>query len=272
MARLEMVETCAGDLFGVREHDQRGETVSATMTLGDHHLGPGVRTAVGSLGVMVDEVLGYAIMASLPAGSWSISTEIWVDVLRPVPPVGAQLRAEARAIAPGSFAVGRVLDDAGVPVAECRERGRWISRPAMAVPAAGAGSGDAGSRGRGSAGLASRGPGSAGLSALLGLVQREEASRGRLPVIRPLTNPSEVLHGGASFAGCEELATAARVAAGCDLPTTSVHIVHTRPAPLDSVLELTVRTVHAGRSLWLNDVTASVEGKVCATARVTAQV
>ncbi|WP_051247569.1 PaaI family thioesterase [Nocardioides halotolerans] len=257
MTQVELVDTSAAQHFGLRDLEQHGDLVRASMTLTAAHVGPDGRPSAGALGVLVDEVLGYAIMASLPAGSWSISTEIWVDLLRPVPPVGTTVRAESGSVATGSFAVGRVLDENGEVVAECRERGRALVRPGTLASAVA---------------LPETDRPAADFSELLGLRLDAGQARAQMGVTHALTNPSTVLHGGVSLAACEQLATAGRVAAGSSLPTTSVHVVHTRPAPIGAEVVLESRTVHAGRSLWLTDVDALVEGKVCATGRVSAQV
>ena len=65
-----------------------GDGMHGSMRLDDRHVGPDGRPAVGALGVLVDEVLGYSIIASLPPRSWTVSTEIWVDVLGPLPAAG----------------------------------------------------------------------------------------------------------------------------------------------------------------------------------------
>jgi len=257
MSQVDLVDTSAAQHFGVRGLEQHGDAVHARMALGAAHVGPDGRPSVGALGVLVDEVLGFAIMASLPPGSWSISTEIWVDQLRPPPPGSTTIRARSTSVTAGSFAVGCVLDADGNVLAECRERGRALVRPGTlsSAPA-----------------LSPDGRPAADFTELLGLRLQDDRTQARLDVTPALTNPSNVLHGGVSLAACEQLATASRVAAGSTLPTTSVHVVHTRPAPFGAEVLLTSRTVHAGRSLWLTDVAALVDGKVCATARVSAQV
>ena len=202
-------------------------------------------------------MLGYSIIASLPKDSWSISTEIWVDVVAALPDDGSRILGESRCVAAGSFASGRLVDASGRLLAECRERGRRIDDPpdfaaarapvVVPVPSA---------------------P-ETGLAGLIGLRHDGDASWVEMTPV--LENPRRMMHGGISLAACEQAAAWSRLGAGCELPTSSVHIVHTRAVPPDALLELRAATVHSGRSLWVTDVAGTVAGKLCATARVTAQ-
>ena len=253
---IPVITTSSDLLFGVKtiEPVGEGERMRGAMLVDERHRGVDGRTAAGGLGVIADEVLGYSIIASLPADSWTISTEIWVDVLAPLPLDGV-VRGEAHTIATGSFAVGRLYDDTRRLLMECRERGREVAtgpdpdllaNPPVPEPP------------RMDGGLA-------------GLMALELGEVSTMVVSAALQNPRRMLHGGVSLAACEVLATWSRVAAGSELPTSSLHIVHTRGAPAGSVVEFSARTVHAGRSLWVTDVTGSVEGKTVVSARVTGQ-
>jgi len=239
---------------GVGAVGDAGDSMRGRMCVDHRHRGVDGRTAVGALGVLADEVLGFSIIASLPPGSWTVSTEIWLDVLRPLPLEG-RLTAEARTLSVGSFAVGRMFDADGLLLAECRERGRQIddvpdrTTPAQALPG----------RVRSSDG---------GLANLLGLTFDGAP---QLQVTPALENPRRMLHGGISLAACELIATWSRIQAGSSLSTTSVHVVHTRAAPYGSVVHFELRTLHAGKSLWVTEEAGTVGGKVCVTARISAQ-
>jgi acyl-coenzyme A thioesterase PaaI-like protein len=162
--------------------------------------------------------------------------------------------AEARTVQRGSYSTGRVLDGDGRLLAECRERGRQIHDvPDLDSAALAPAAGD---------------PADGGLAELLGLELDDEP---HLRVLPALENPRRMLHGGISLAACEVVATWTRVRAGCSLPTSSLHVVHTRAAPYGSTVELTAKTVHAGRSLWVTDVTGAVAGRTVVTARISAQ-
>lgn len=238
-------------LFEVEGLRQDGGTVSGEMRTGPWVLGEDGRPAVGALGVLADNVLGYAVMASLAPGSWSISTEIWLDVIGPVPADGSRVSGEAAAVQAGSYASGRLVDASGQVVAEARQRGRRIDMPPAGV-------------------TTGAGPAASGdLVTRLGLRPTPEGAE--LHATRDLINPVGNLHGGVSLAVAELLATRSRAEQGSTLPTTSLHIVYTRGVPLDAVVELEVCTRHAGRTLWVTDVTGRVGGKVSTTARITAQ-
>lgn len=253
---MPIITTASDLLFGVESVEPVGEgdAMRARMQVDARHRGVDGGTAVGGLGVLVDEVLGYSIIASLPDGSWTISTEIWVDVLAPLP-VDGVVRGEAHTISTGSFSVGRLYDDAGGMLVECRERGRLVDTGPDAELLANP-----------PAPVAPRLDG--GLAGLMGLELGETST---LPVTASLYNPRRMLHGGVSLAACEVVATWSRLQAGVELDTSSVHIVHTRGAPEGSVVELSASTVHSGRSLWVTDVTGSVEGKTVFSSRVSAQ-
>src|SRR6476660_6523591 len=43
------------------------------------------RPAAGSLGVLMDDVLGQAVIVGRPGGHWAVTTELAVDVCAPLP-------------------------------------------------------------------------------------------------------------------------------------------------------------------------------------------
>jgi len=247
------IRPCAPEgLFRVGEVSQDHDRISASMDVGRWATGADGRPAVGALGVLADTVVGYALMASLDPGSWSISTEIWIDVVGPIPTEGT-LIAAAVPVQDGSFARGRISTRSGRPVAECRQRGRYVEMPegeptdpdALVVPE---------------------------LHDARSLLGGDGApDRSTLEVTPFLLNPRGMLHGGVSLAVSELLATHSRVQHGSRLPTTSVHIVHTRGVPVGARVELEVVHRHTGRTLWVTDVAGTVDGRLCTAARVTAQ-
>lgn len=257
MHQLTLVETAPAEIFGVRELRQDAVQVSARMTAAGFLTGPDGRVALGALGVLVDEVLGYALMGSLPPGSWSISTEIWVDLVGPRPGRGDELVAVARPRQAGSFSVGEVRQASGRLVAECRQRGRFVPLPAELD---GARPDEAGS--------------SAPLDAEDLVTMLDLRADGQDEVMRVrvgLSNPRGMLHGGVSLAASEVVAVRSRLASGCSLPTSSLHIVHSRAVPAGASVVFHAETRHAGRTLWVTDVVGSVEGRTCTVMTVTAQ-
>ncbi|WP_082599321.1 PaaI family thioesterase [Nocardioides sp. Root151] len=256
LSAIQFVLSGPTKLFGAGPW-QDGDTVRGVMPADRLFPGADGRPAVGSLGVLVDEVVGYSIIGSLPEGAWTVSTEIWIDIVRPLADAEGELSASARSIAPGSFATGELIDASGNLIAECRERGREIADPPDFAVARTDFAFD------GAVDL------DQDLSGVLSL--REMGEGWVLPVVPRWENPRGVLHGGISLAASEAAATASRVEAGSDLATSSLHIVHTRAVPSGVDLELRTTTRHAGRTLWVTDVDAVWNGKVCATTRVSAQ-
>ncbi|MCW2816101.1 MAG: hypothetical protein JWN84_3556 [Nocardioides sp.] len=248
------VRSAPDDLFDVGVRQGEGSGFVGTMPWSGPVLGPDGTPAVGALGVLVDEVLGYSLIASLPPGSWTVSTEIWVDVVAPLPTTGGTLVARGAALQPGSFASGQVHDQDGTLVAVVRERGRQIADgPTPGTPV-----------------LPTRLAPAVSLAAALGA---EPVGPAQL-VVAPslvLANPRGVVHGGISFAASELAASTYRLAAGSALRTSSVHIAQVRAVPVETPYELRVETVHAGRSLWLSEVRGYSDGRLCTVSRVTAE-
>lgn len=105
------------------------------MVLGPALRGPDGRPALGALGVLVDEVLGYPIIESLGPDAWSVSTEIWVDLLAPLVE-GARVHGAGHVVQPEAFSQGVLTDAAGGLVAALRQRARRVGElPAATDPA-----------------------------------------------------------------------------------------------------------------------------------------
>ena len=87
------------------------------------------------MGVLVDNVLGYALMLDRPVGQWSVSSEISADLRRPVPADGSVLLAEARPFhcgSSGGLSSGWVLESRAQLIVLCRQHVRRVA----GVPAA----------------------------------------------------------------------------------------------------------------------------------------
>lgn len=179
-----------------------------------------------------------------------------MDLLRPVPHTG-HLAASARGAQSSTisaFTEGWVRDDAGIIVAQCRQRGRAIPEnpfdldpPSYHVRT-----------------------GVSEVADLIGL-QSVDGLSTLLTVTPDLENPLHMLHGGVSFCASEVTALLSRMAAGVDLPTSSVHIAHTRGIPACSEVLFRAETRHAGRTFWITEVTGWVNGKVACVSTVSAQ-
>lgn len=131
-----VLESSPGLIFRVARPVAEGEAVSSSMPVGPWLNGPTGRPLAGALGVLVDNVLGYATMLHRPPGGWSVSAEISVDLCGPVPGNACVLVAEGHndhSDATGGIASGSVTDDAGRLIALCRQHGRWVP-PLSATP------------------------------------------------------------------------------------------------------------------------------------------
>ena len=203
------------------------------------------RTPAGTLAVLVDDLLGYALTDDLPSGRWSVSTEITLDVLRPLPTSG-RLLADARVVqsdAQGGFAAGTVRTEDGTRIAVCTQRGRFIPAPDGLVE-------------EGAWGGPPR-PGD--LERLLGV-------RDGVPLTTTDVHANEGgnLHGGVSMLVSDVVAGA--LAPG--LVTSSIHITYTRAVPIGAEITWRAEVRHPGRSLTVVDVDGVVDDRVCTTARV----
>jgi uncharacterized protein (TIGR00369 family) len=213
------------------------------------------------LGVLVDDVLGCALLLERPPGLWSVSAEISVDLCRPVPADGGVLAAEGRLMYSddsGGLASGSVVDDAGRLIALCRQHGRWLTAQPEVPPAEQP---------------APPGPSApAALSELLGAWPRAADGCALLTVTvtADLANPLGNLHGGITLLVSDLVAQAAFAAAGGPPRTTSVHVAYPRPMPLGTTVRFEGQVIHRGRTFGVARVTAlNATGKPCAVATVT---
>jgi uncharacterized protein (TIGR00369 family) len=249
--------------FQVGRLTRAGDTVSSSMPAGPWLNGPAGSPPGGALGVLIDDVLGCALLLDRPAGRWSVSAEISVDLCRPVPADGSVLSAEGRLMysdSSGGLASGSVVDDQGRLIALGRQHGRWVptlpDRSSAESPR-----------------TESRAAGApADLTELLGA--RTQAARGGarldLPVTSELANPLGNLHGGVTMWVSDLVAQAALEAAGGPSRTMSVHVAYSRPIPLGTTARFEGHVVHRGRTFGVARVTAVNEsGKPCTIATVT---
>ncbi|MGW6199734.1 PaaI family thioesterase [Kribbella sp. NPDC055110] len=233
-------------LFGFRPHQADGRR-TGSMTTGPWLAGPGEIPRAGALGVLVDNVLGTTICAAHPSGRWSVSTEIGIDLVGPVPADGTVVRARVEALevdAIGAFATGHVVDSAGTVIAHCRQRGRFVPSPVTTsgwteVPLT---DGDLMSR--------------------LGVSTSADALD--VTTTPVLANPMGNLHGGVSFCISEWAGALALDRVGSPLTAASVQVAYLRPVPVGTRLRFTSHVVHAGRTLGVVHVTGSDEaGRSC---------
>jgi uncharacterized protein (TIGR00369 family) len=210
---------------------------------------------LGSLGVLIDNVLGYAIIARRPPGHWSVSTEISMDLLEPLPLDGSRLHASAQVVhadATGGFAVGEVLDDDGRLLAVCRQRGRFVRSGPDPDPVAFDLPEDV-----------------ACLQHLLGATRRTTGLE--VEVTGVLENPMHNLHGGITLSLADLAASHALDDGGPTLVTGSIHVTYVRAVPGGTTVSVDAEVQHRGRSLGSVEVLGRVGDRVCTIGRVSAQ-
>lgn len=237
-------------LFRVAPWSHDGTTMTSQMPLGPW-LDGGRGPDAAALAVLVDDVLGYALVATRPPDHWSVSAEITLDLLLPIP-VSGSVRAEAHVVhldRIGGFSAGRVTDDDGRVLAVCTQRGRYVSAPGVEI--------------RGT--TFARPTGSDAIVPWLA-----EHFVGPDPRETPdlLGNPLGNVHGGISL--CLAALNAAAVAPE-HLEIASLHIVYARPIPVGTHLAHRVTTLHQGRSSMSVSVVGEAGGRPATSTRVVFQ-
>jgi acyl-coenzyme A thioesterase PaaI-like protein len=224
--------------------------------VGEWLTGPDGRVALGALGVFIDDILGYACIAPQPPGRWSVSTDITLDVFPTLQLPTTRLFAEAEGVHAderGCFAIGRVVNDDGIPVAVCSQRGRYVSQSWTATDA-----------------VVSPSAAPVGTTSVAGLIGASVAD-GVVSVtaLERLQNPMRIMHGGISLCA-SDLVAALAVAGEPALTTSSIRMVYARPVPAGATIEFRADAVHRGRSLGIVEIVGSIDGKPCTRAQVTA--
>lgn len=260
---LHIVESRPDALFQVDRVAVNEDVLSSSMPAGRWLDNTSGQPTAGVLGVLVDNVLGYAIMLGRPMNHWSVSSEISIDLCHRIAPDTTRLFGEARlehSDTGGGVSSGQIVDDRGRLVALCRQHGRFVPTVPPKTPP----------RAEGGA-VPSREP----LDVLDLLNSKATATAGgaemELATTPELVNPLGNLHGGITLCASDVAGTAAASASGRLLTTTSIHIAYLRPAPAGTRVRFEASVVYAGRTFAVIHVSATnEEGKVCTMATVTA--
>lgn len=239
-----------------------GDWIRVEMQTGEWVDGPDGRPSFGSLGVLIDDMLGYAIVRARPAGHWATSTEIHAEFSDHIPDDGTALHAESRVVVldPASgLAQGRVFDASGRTIALASQRLRFIPGTPAALDATDSAS----------PGFTARGGST--LAQLGGVIERHDRGASlTFPLGPAVCNPMGTLHGGIMLCATELAGSHAVQSEEFPLTTAAVHIAYVRPGPVDGEVTFEATTVHRGRSLAVaHVVSCNAEGKVCTYATVT---
>ena len=229
------------------------------MPLGDWSTEANGLLAPGSLGVLVDNVLGYACLTAAP-DRWSVTTEMTLDVYPALQRAGDRLHAEAKVVHADTlsgFAVGQVRSARGELVASCTQRGRFLDgRPQAAQ-----------SDSRPARQPDRLHPG----SLIAGEITAGDASV-RLNVVPELVNPLNNLHGGISLYACDLAVARALAMADAQLVTTSVQLAYLRPVAAGTQIQFRPTIIHRGRTFSVVDVSGLVDAdRKAIVARASAQ-
>jgi YD repeat-containing protein len=212
------------------------------------------RPAAGSLGVLMDDVLGQAVIVGRPEGHWAVTTELTIDVCAPLPCTGF-LHATGELVSvdtAGGIARGVVRDDAGHLVAV----GTTWSRFVPGLPA-GVSSG---------ARAARHADGDPAPHELLDDADDGADDRVVIGARSEFGNPAGVVHGGV-LTWTAEL-TARRLVGPTSLHTASIRTAYVRPAL--APVTVAARVAHGGRAFSVVEVVARArDGRPCTLATVT---
>ena len=255
---LHVIRCPPDDLFRIDDIYREGDAVRALMPLGDWSAETDGTTALGTLGVLVDSVLGYASMITTP-GRWSVTTGMTLDAFPALQGALGSVMAEGEVVQADTFsgfAAGRVRSADGVIVATCTQRLRFLD----GVPHEATRSGT-----QMAEGLRRLRP----ASLLGGDVQSPDV---RFEVIPELQNPLANLHGGISMYACDRAVARALTPSATAFSTTSLQVSFLRPVPVGQWVEFRPTVLHRGRTLAVVDVMGAVAGqRPAVVARATAQ-
>lgn len=244
----------AEELFGLRDL-----TVSDERAYGSMRWGPWLhendgRFAMGSLGVLADNVLAQAVLSYRPTDMWAVTTELSLDFFT-TPNSGEDLTAESRVLAldaGGGSALGQISDESGNVVASSTFWGRFIEGVPEVV-----------SQQVRASEVVER-PSS--LGELLDLADGPSGQK-LLQETNQILNPLGAMHGGVLIAAVEQAAVQCGVRPA-GMVTAAMRMSYLRPALGD--VWLSVKQIHRGRSFASAEVTSlRKDGKAAMRALLT---
>jgi uncharacterized protein (TIGR00369 family) len=226
----------------------------ASMPTGPWLGGPDGYPSAAGVGVLLDDVLGQAVLVRRLPGLWSVTTELNIDVARPLPVDGQLVEALASPALideAGGLARAELRDEAGHCLALATTWARFVP----GVPAEVFDPPEL-------PGITDRGQ---CLADLLHVCIGETGDL-RLPARVELGNPQGVAHGGVLLSLA--VMSAEQIFLGAGLDVASVRVVYVRPAAGELSFEPVV--AHRGRSLGVVRVDVrNAAGALCTTATVT---
>lgn len=218
-----------------------------------------------TLGILVDDILGFTLWNHRDDRAGVVTAELSVDFVTPTGWIGPEVRADGRIVS--------VTEDGGLAATEIRD-----SADALIATATAWGNFVDGDADRSStvtrAVAAPQSIPTASVSPLARLRGRfEDAPAGTRLVVPPnpsLANKLGVMHGGIQACAIDLAGHAALSSADAPMHTASMRINYFRPAPVDADVVFSAEVVRAGRSVAVARVTSSgADGRACAVATVT---
>jgi uncharacterized protein (TIGR00369 family) len=245
-------------LFHVGDVEEVGGSATGSMETGPWTMGPGGRPALGSLGVLLDVVLGAAAIANRPPGFWAVTTQILLDACAPMPSDGSPLSALARTVhqdQTGALAQGSVIDQNGRLVALASTRVRYT--PGQPTGA-------------------NRLPDDFELESARAIPEMlgVEPSDDGLTLATTLrtSNPMGNFHGGIALCLADLAGWSSVRSDDHPLDTSSLHITYLRPGPITGAVRVVAEPAHRGRTLATVHVRClRSDGKPFALATITYQ-
>lgn len=217
-----------------------------------------------TLGILVDDVLGFTLWDRRGERTGLVTADLSVDFITPTGWIGPELHADGRVVT--------VTEDGGVSATEIRDadgaliatgtlwgnfvdggadRSTGIVRPlatADAIPD----------------------PLASPLTRIGGRFEGGDRTRLVVPPNAALANKLGVIHGGIQASAIDLVGNAAVSTPDAPMHTASMRINYFRPASVDHDLVFTAEVIRAGRSVAVTRVTSTGgDGRVCAVATVT---
>lgn len=241
--------------MGVAGIEFDGDDTIAVLQTGPWLSWDGRAVAVGSLGVLFDNVLAYPMLSGASAQTALVSTQITIDALAPIGVDAGPLTARGTMLARderSAFATAELRNAAGVPVAVATQRGRFVpivDAPGYDYEESGVGTD------------------STSLADLMwpGSAPPRVTNDGRLEFrIAPrLGNHMNSMHGGISLLFAEWAALAAVRAQGGDLTTASIRVSYARPIPVGTTATFETSVQHLGQTTANVNVVGRTDAGKC---------
>lgn len=246
------------DAFGVAVHPRtHSRSVTGTQPADLLPRGADGRPAAGALGVLVDDVNGVGLLGASREQKGSVSVEISMDFVAPLPTEGLLLATGSGTDIDGvvGHATGTVRDGAGRLLVTSSVHGRFVDAPAFdssmpkhATPLRGG-----------------------YVLALLDASFTEADGGGSLQMADSTrwANQLGALHGGVAICAAEAAATC--LSAESSLRTTSLTVAYARAMTADCTLRFDARLLHSGRTMRVIEVVGHADDRPCTYARVIRQ-